>query len=406
MSPAHKASAEEAWRHPAQVVSCWDGAGDPNPALLRYRTSGSWWECLESAGLTLLVTREYEHLVIALTVVRGKPLASYLPLPHPSGVTVDRRRGVVHVASTRNPNQIYDLAPVRELMPRLDVTPRPAIGPTLMPVRARMLPGSLYTHDLAFVGGRLHANAVGCNAVVRMEAERFEFAWWPRCVETADGTPLQRNHLQLNSIAAGTSLASSYFTASTDCVSRRRPGHMNFAVDGRGVVFSGATREPIAFGLTRPHSARLRGDRIWLLNSGYGQYGFIDGREFHNVATLPGWTRGLCFHGRIAFVGTSRVLSRFRHYAPGVSIDRAVCGVHAIDAASGRVLGSLTWPAGNQIFGIDWVPRHVAEALPFTAGRSTPPLTLFYAYAPPGMRSPKRRAGHDLLRSRTNRGRT
>ena len=95
--------------------------GDLDPALLRYRTSGSWWDCLESAGLTLLVTREYEHLVIALSVVRGKPLVSYLPLPHPSGLAVDRRQNVVHVASTRNPNQIYDLAPVSDLMPRPDV---------------------------------------------------------------------------------------------------------------------------------------------------------------------------------------------------------------------------------------------------------------------------------------------
>jgi hypothetical protein len=84
--------------------------------LLRFRTSGSWWETLDAAGITLLVTREYEHLVVALTVARGRPLVSYLPLPHPSGVAVDRRRDVVHVASTRNPNQIYDLVPVNDLL--------------------------------------------------------------------------------------------------------------------------------------------------------------------------------------------------------------------------------------------------------------------------------------------------
>jgi uncharacterized protein (TIGR03032 family) len=162
-------------------------------------------------------------------------------------------------------------------------------------------------------------------------------------------------------------------------------------VDGRGVVFSGATREPIAFGLTRPHSARLRDGRLWLLNSGYGQYGFIDGHSFHSVATLPGWTRGLSFHGRFAFVGTSRVLPRFRHYAPGLATDRATCGVHAIDVRSGRVLGSLTWPAGNQIFSIEWIPRRVAEALPFGQGAAALPYTLFYAYRTPGVRLPRHR---------------
>ena len=392
MSPASRRSADEAWRDPADVVSGWEGAGNVDPALLRYRTSGRFWDCLESAALTLIVTREYEHLVIALTVSRGRPVVSYLPLPHPSGLAVDRRQNIVHVASTRNPNQIFDLAPVSELMPRADVKKGAPRRPTLMPTRARMLPGSLYTHDLAFIGRQLFANAVGYNAVVRIAERGFDFAWWPRCAETRAGGLIQQNHLQLNSIAAGASLRSSFFTASTDVVSRRRPGHANFPVDGRGVVFSGASREPIAFGLTRPHSARLRNGRLWLLNSGYGEYGYVDGRSFTPVATLPGWTRGLSFHGRFAFVGTSRVLPRFRQYAPGLKTDSATCGVHALDTQSGRVLGSLTWPAGNQIFGIEWMPRRVAEALPFVAGAPGPPLTLFYAYRPDGVQLPHRRA--------------
>ena len=388
--------ADRAWRHPAQVVGCWDGGAQSDPALLRYRATGSWWECLESAGVTLLVTREYEHLVIALSVVRGRPLVSYLPLPHPSGLAVDRRNNVVHVASTRNPNQIYDLAPVSETLPRFDMHRSVRLQPdqqrirsTLMPVQARMFPGSLYMHDLAFVGTRLYANAVGHNAVVRIGDNGFEYAWWPRCVETRKGVLIQQNHLQLNSIAAGASLRSSYFSASTDRVSRLRPGDPKFPVDRRGVVFSGATREPIAVGLTRPHSARLRGGRVWLLNSGYGEYGYIESGSFHSVSTLPGWTRGLCFHRRIAFIGTSRVLRRFRQYAPGLRVDRARCGVHAVDADSGRVVGSLTWPGGNQIFAIDWVPRRAAEKLPFEMGAAAPPLSLFYAYRPPGMKLPK-----------------
>ena len=396
MTQARADRDHRAWRQPGQVAAIWNGADEPPSSALRHRATGSWWETLEAAGITLLVTREYEHLLLAISVVRSKPLVSYLPLPHPSGLAVDRRRNIVHVGSTRNPNQIYDLAAVDELLPRLDLRGARLTRPTLMPVRARMLPGSLYTHDLAFVGGRLHANASGHNAVVRIaDGVRrpptgdvgFEYAWWPRCAETKSGVLIQRNHLQLNSIAAGPTLATSYFSASTDRISSRRPGHANFPVDRRGVVFSGATREPIAFGLTRPHSARLRDGQVWVLNSGYGQYGRIGSGAFHTVATLPGWTRGLSFHQRVAFVGTSRVLPRFRQYAPGLRLDRAVCGVHAIDAASGRVLGSLTWPEGNQIFAIDWVPRGVAEALPFVMGAPAP-ISLFYAYRPAGVRVP------------------
>jgi hypothetical protein len=58
------------------------------------------------------------------------------------------------------------------------------------------------------------------------------------------------------------------------------------------------------------------------------------------------------------------------------------------------VLGSLTWPAGNQIFGIEWVPSRVAEALPFRLEAPAPPLSLFYAYRPPGVRLPRRPASN------------
>jgi uncharacterized protein (TIGR03032 family) len=382
-----------AWRDTAQVASHWQDAADVDPQLLRHRVHGAWWDVLAATGATLLVTREYEHLVMAMRVVGGNPVLTYLPLPHPSGLAVDRARGVVHIACTRNPNQVLDLMPVTGLIPRLDVDHVDDAGGAgdswpgdrpLIPVRSRFLPGCLYMHDLALIGGALHANSVGQNAVVRLEDDgRWERVWWPRCIEQGkDGVPaFGQNYIQLNSIAAGNDLASSYFSASADKLSARRPGHKNFPVNRRGVIFSGATREPVARGLTRPHSARLHGGRVWVDNSGYGELGFAQGSRFEPVVGLPGWTRGLCFHGDVAFVGTSRVLPRFRQYAPGLNLDRSVCGVHAVDAVTGRVLGSLTWPYGNQIFAVDGVP--FASGFPFRVGakRATArEKRLFYAF--------------------------
>ena len=56
---------------------------------------------------------------------------------------------------------------------------------------------------------------------------------------------LDVNYIQLNSIAAGRTVEESFFSASADAITPRRPGHRDYPVDGRGVVFSGATREPI-----------------------------------------------------------------------------------------------------------------------------------------------------------------
>lgn len=359
------------WRDPAQVASLWEEAGELDPALLRFRARGDFWDVLDGLEATLLVSREYEHLVVALTVMDGRPLATFFRLPHPSGLVYDGERRVLHLASTRNPNQILELAPV-------------AGRGTLIPVSARFYPGRTYLHDLALVGGVLHANAVGQNLVVRVEATgTLTPAWWPRCVETRRRPCVERNHIQLNSIAAGKSLAQSFFTASTDEIAPRKPGHRNFSVDGRGVVFSGRTREPVARGLTRPHSARLHGGRLWVANSGYGETGIVEDGRFLAVTRLPGWTRGLAFASGIAFAGTSRVIPRFSRYAPGLDPSTSRCALHALDARSGKVLGSLDWPEGNQIFAIDWAPRRSVSGFPFGARRrseSKASRELFYSF--------------------------
>lgn len=330
------------------------------------------------------MTREYEHLVMAICAKESAPMTSYMRLPHPSGIAVDPTRGVIYIASTRNPNQVYEMEPVSGLMPRPDVDAGQKVGSPLVPVRSRFLPGCLYIHDLALIGGVLHANAVGLNAVVRMQQDSgLHSVWWPRCIEAGGKPQFDRNYIQLNSIAAGPDLEGSYFTASTDKISARRPGHRNFSVNKRGVIFSGATREPMTRGLTRPHSARLYNGRLWVDDSGYGRVGMIENGRFQTVAGLPGWTRGLCLHEGIAFVGTSRVLPRFRQYAPGLNLESSVCGIHAIDVKSGNVIGSLIWPQGNQIFAIEWVDSTITSGFPFVTGVKrdmSKERELFYAF--------------------------
>jgi uncharacterized protein (TIGR03032 family) len=348
-------------RDPHQIVTLWNEASDIDPALLQYRVRGPWWDILDECRLTLLVTREYEHLVIALCVQDGRPRTSFLHVPHPSGLAVDRVGKRVYMASTRNPNLVYDFAPCS------DEKGEVRESQVLLPRGARFLPGCLYTHDLALIDGRLYANAVGMNAVVRLDATGgFEPVWWPCCVDGKRGPRLDRNYLQLNSIAAGSSLEQSYFSASTDRPSGRRPGHLNFPVDGRGVVFSGATREVFGRGLTRPHSARRRGEEVWVDNSGYGEVGPIVNGRFEPVAKLSGWTRGLFFRGNIAFVGTSRIILSRRCYAPGLEPEHCQTGVHALDVTTGCVLASLFWPNGNQIFAIEGTDRRFTSGFPFT----------------------------------------
>lgn len=375
----------QALRDPAQVAGA--GAAAVDPRLLLHHVQGPFWQTLAAAKITVLLTREYEHLVLALSAPQGKPRVSYLGLPHPSGLAVDLKRQRVHVAATRNPNMVFDLAPLAGLQKRGDSPGPLGLGARpLWPVRARYYPGSCYFHDLALIGGQLHANAVGQNAVLRLpEAGGYQRAWWPKSIEGPSGPRFGRNELQLNSIAAGKDLASSYFTASVAAPVRVRPGQLGFKVDRQGVVFSGRTRRPVAGGLTRPHSLRLHRQRLWVANSGYGELGLVQDDAFVPVFKLPGWTRGLALHQDLALAGTSRVIPRFKAYAPGLDVGASRCGLHLLDTRTGRSMGSLTWPWGNQIFAIEAVPAAFTLGFAQVAGRPQPrALTrLAYAYAPP-----------------------
>jgi hypothetical protein len=78
------------------------------------------------------------------------------------------------------------------------------------------------------------------------------------------------------------------------------------------------------------------------------------------------------------------VIPRFRGYAPGLDPDTSVCGVHVFDTRDGRIIASLVWPQGNQVFGIDWAPAKRFSGFPFKAAmRGTPMKTrnLFYTFA-------------------------
>ena len=57
-----------------------------------------------------------------------------------------------------------------------------------------------------------------------------------------------------------------------------------------------------------PHSPRLHRGRLWLVQSGTGEFGHVDLRpgRFEPVCFLQGYARGLAFLGDHAVIGVSR----------------------------------------------------------------------------------------------------
>lgn len=356
----------KAIRHPSEVFGVsYEQAGIDNSSL-KYKASPAFVKLLNQLGVTLIISREYENMLIALSGTGTNIKQSFFHLPHPSGLVADRKKGLLYVAATRNPNQIVEFRISGKAIKRKKIK-APASG-YLLPARSKYFPGQYYFHDLALIGDALYANSVGMNSVLKVDLNSTkvdEAIWWPKCIEKSGKPDFTANYIQLNSIAAGKNLNSSFFSASAAKISNRLPGQLNFPVDKRGVIFSGKSRLSEFSGLTRPHSARLHKGKLWIANSGYGEVGYFKGKEYVRFFDCKGWTRGLCFIDNVLFVGVSRVLPRFRQYAPGIKAKAKTCAVLAIDLSTGKKIGEVVFPAGNQIFAIDYFSSTKCKGFPF-----------------------------------------
>jgi len=116
-----------------------------------------------------------------------------------------------------------------------------------------------------------------------------------------------------------------------------------------GLLVEVATNEIVAQGLSMPHSPRWYRDRLWLLNAGSGELGYIEletGR-FVPLAFCPGFLRGLSFVGDYAIVGISQ--QRENRTMSDLALDdelkkrgvKARCAIQIIDLRNGNVSHEL-----------------------------------------------------------------
>jgi uncharacterized protein (TIGR03032 family) len=348
------------------------------PHLLTYAATDGWWRVLAETAITLVVSREYEHLLYALSW-EGTPWLSHLELPHPSGVCFDERRQKLYVSSTRWPNQMFEFLAVRSDTPRGDLltdeAPSLEDRTLLLPVRSWMLPGSLDIHEVALLNGSVVFTATGHNFLARLREDGgWQRIWWPRVLDDlprGDGRrPFDQKYLQLNGMAIAPDLGGFLFTAFSDETSGPKPWKAGYGPRGKGVVFSGATRSVVARGFTCPHSIRWRDETAWLCDSGFGTVGHLDGAQYVPRLRVPGFTRGLAFHGPYGFVGLSRIIPKYDSYAPGVRPEESLCGVVAFETASGSEVGRLIWPEGFQIFDVQVLRGVRKPLLPPSADRN------------------------------------
>jgi uncharacterized protein (TIGR03032 family) len=161
--------------------------------------------------------------------------------------------------------------------------------------------GDLDIHDIAIDDQDriVFVNTLFSCLATASETHSFIPLWKPSFISKL--VPEDRCHL--NGLAMENGQAR-YVT----CVSRSdvNDGWRDKRVAG-GIVIDVKSDDIIADNLSMPHSPRLYQDRLWLLNSGQGEFGYIDRKtgKFEPVAFCPGYSRGLGFIGDYAVVGLS-----------------------------------------------------------------------------------------------------
>ncbi|MBT6094494.1 MAG: TIGR03032 family protein [Rhodospirillaceae bacterium] len=199
--------------------------------------------------------------------------------------------------------------------------------------------GDLDVHDIAVdaTGRPVFVNTLfSCLATVG-ETESFVPLWKPPFVSKLAAE--DRCHLNGMAMVDG---KPKYVTAvaETDVPD----GWRNKRRDG-GIIMDVPSGEIVASGLSMPHSPRVHGGKLWLLNSGTGEFGHVDVKsgKFEAVAFCPGYLRGLSFHGDYALIGLSK--PRENGTFSGLALDEelkarkadAQCGLYVIDLRSGDV---------------------------------------------------------------------
>jgi uncharacterized protein (TIGR03032 family) len=155
-----------------------------------------------------------------------------------------------------------------------------------------------------------------------------------------------------------------------------------------GIVIDVRSNEVVCNGLSMPHSPRVHQGELWVLNSGTGELGVVEGAasgkgKFVPRAFCPGFLRGLAFHGDLAFVGLSK--PRYERFE-GLALDQRLreadsepwCGIQVIDIRNGtcvewfRIDGAVA-----ELYDVEIIPGF---ACPMALSPSSPEITKFLTW--------------------------
>lgn len=326
---------------------------------VNFRHSAQFIPILEHLGSSLLVSTYAAGKLVSIGAAEGQLHLGFSNFQQAMGIAsplaatdsnADSPKAVSSIA-VGGPNVIWLLKDAGKLASEID--PAGSFDRGYL-ARESFLTGNIHVHEMQWGNdGQLWVvnTLFSCLATLH-EDYNFVPRWQPSFI--TELAPQDRCHLNGMAMQDG---RPKYVTALG--ASNEPRGWRETKSDG-GVVMDVDSGEVVARGFCMPHSPRIHEGKLYALDSGRGRLVQIDPAtgELTEIATYPGYGRGLAFQGQFAFVGMSR--ARETSVFGGVPIcdDREAmrCGLVMIDLLTGQSVAFLEFESGvEELFDIQVV---------------------------------------------------
>ena len=296
----------------------------------KYLYSQNLPSLIEGLGVSLLVTTYQAGKLLVFRVRDGQITMLVRTFDRAMGLAVDASRMAIGTGF-----QTWLLRNSPDVAAKMK--PQGTYDACYIP-RSSHVTGGIDVHEMAWAGNELIVVNTMFSCLCTLDPE---FSFVPRWKPPFVSALARQDRCHMNGVAVVDGRAE-FVTAfgQTDEREGWRPGKL----DG-GCVVHVPSGEIVTTGLSMPHSPRFHNGRLWVLDSGRGELVTIDPNDGsrETVAKMEGYTRGLAFAGRYAFVGTSKI--REKKTFGGVPIEQELeerkCGVSVVDTERGEIVASL-----------------------------------------------------------------
>jgi uncharacterized protein (TIGR03032 family) len=326
---------------------------------VKFRHSRDFLKLIEGLGASLLISTYQAGKLVAVGTHENALSIALHNFEQAMGIAVHPARLAVGSRGA-----VWFLQNAAEFAPRLKPAGR---YDACFLARQSFITGNIHAHEMAWVGDELWVvNTLFSCLCTLHEDYSFVPRWQPPFITELAGN--DRCHLNGLALDAGQPKFVTVMAESNEPAGWRSTK----ATSGR--ILDIASGQAVTGGLAMPHSPRVHGGRLWVLNSGCGTLEVVDPHTGQRdvVAHVPGYTRGLAFCKNFAFVGMSRI--RETAIFGGVPIaerrNELKCAVAVVDLRSGQSVAYLEFETGvEEIFDVQVLQgaRCVSLTGPFPA---------------------------------------